>query len=337
MSSPRELATPPPPPSPASAPVTAPTWQAGRLWRVIRWVPLALLATTLVGGLAAIVFIDGFGKVVAWYLAQVAVVIAAALVAVAALVGLVLGRRRGVGSRLAWPTLICAVATLAGSIPWALGLFPIAFPVDRSDVAPSVAIRVPVDGPTIVAWGGDSMATNYHAAFPDQRWAYDLLIEPALVDSPELADYGCFGVPVHAPAAGEVVWVIDGLVDQVPGESDTANPTGNTVAIQIATTQTYLVIAHLQNGSVSVAEGDVVDEGDVVGRCGNSGNTSEPHVHIHHQRQRPDASSLGFAEGLPLSFRDNSGPSFPLGGLEKRDGRVVATGDEIEHQQIAPS
>lgn len=293
--------------------------------------PLAGLLVTLVVGIAAVLFLSGFGKVVAWFLTQVAFIAVPVVVAIAAAVRLVVARRRRVRSRLGWPTLICAVATLAASVPWALGFLPIPYPNDRSDATPSVAIRVPVDGPAVVAWGGDSLSLNYHAAFPSQRWAYDLIIEPGFSKSSELSDYGCFGATVFAPIAGEVVWVVDGLIDQKPGQADARNPTGNTVAIEIAATETYLVIAHLQNGSVTVAEGDLVDEGQAIGRCGNSGRSSEPHVHLHHQRQPPDPGALGFAEGLPLSFRDNTGPSFPSGGLAKRDGQVITTGDKIEH------
>ena len=50
-------------------------------------------------------------------------------------------------------------------------------------------------------------------------------------------------------------------------------------------------------------------EGDVIGRCGNSGHTSEPHIHIHHQRQKPAASGpVNFAEGLPLFFAITTDP-----------------------------
>lgn len=329
-----QVAPPPPPttssvfePAPPSAP--KPDTPPSTWWRVVRWLPLIVLIATFVLGLVAIVALDGMAKIAAWYGSQV-VFVAVSLVVLLGAFGRLLYRRRA-PSRLGWATLICGTAALIASAPWLLGRYPIAFPTDRADVKPGVEIRVPMDGPVLVGWGGDSVRTNYHAAVPDQRWAYDLLIEPALVDSDELSDYGCFGAPIVAPIAGEVVWVVDGLIDQVPGEMDGRNATGNTVAIEIADTGTYLVIAHFQQDSVSVAEGDFVEEGQMIGRCGNSGNTSEPHVHIHHQRQLPSLASLGFAEGLPLSFRDNSGPSLPLGGLAERDGKVVATGDEIEH------
>ena len=64
---------------------------------------------------------------------------------------------------------------------------------------------------------------------------------------------------------------------------------------------------------------------------GNSGNTSGPHIHIHHQRQDPSVFPAGFAEGLPLFFRDHDGPPMPIGGLKKINGRPVWSGQRIRH------
>jgi hypothetical protein len=58
---------------------------------------------------------------------------------------------------------------------------------------------------------------------------------------------------------------------------------------------------------------------------GNSGSTSEPHIHIHHQRQDPSQTLL-FAEGLPLYFRDIDGPAMPTGGIGIENGREVPIG-----------
>jgi hypothetical protein len=183
-----------------------------------------------------------------------------------------------------------------------------------------------------VAWGGDGIETNYHAAVPDQRWAYDLLVEPYLVGSAKLEDYGCYGVPVVAPASGRVVNAHDGEPDEVPGISsnNVTAPTGNHVAIQLDT-GTYLVIAHLRQGSVRVKTGDSVEEGQTIGQCGNSGNTSEPHIHIHHQRQDPAVFPTNFAEGLPLYFRDHDGPSMPVGGIKIEGETITAVGDVVQH------
>jgi len=59
------------------------------------------------------------------------------------------------------------------------------------------------------------------------------------------------------------------------------------------------LLAHLRRGSLQVAPGDAVASGDVVGRCGNSGNSTQPHVHV----QVTDSVDWASAQGLPMLFR----------------------------------
>lgn len=62
----------------------------------------------------------------------------------------------------------------------------------------------------------------------------------------------------------------------------------------------FALVAHLQRGSVTVREGDRVRAGQRVGACGNSGNSSEPHVHA----QLMDRRSAWTGQGVPLAFAD---------------------------------
>ena len=80
--------------------------------------------------------------------------------------------------------------------------------------------------------------------------------------------------------------------------------------------QSFLTVIHTLE-SVAVKEGDRVEEGDLLGKCGNSGHTSEPHLHIHHQRQRPNLHVIGLAEGLPLYFRKPDGKSWMPEGQQE--------------------
>lgn len=82
---------------------------------------------------------------------------------------------------------------------------------------------------------------------------------------------------------------------------------GNHVLIEYG--GAVVALCHLQRGSVEVQPGTRVRTGDPVGRCGNSGNSTEPHVHV----QAIDRREVDRAEGVPLSFR---------GGLP-RNGEVV--------------
>ena len=71
----------------------------------------------------------------------------------------------------------------------------------------------------------------------------------------------------------------------------------------------------MKQGSIKVKAGDRVEVGDFLGQVGNSGTSSEPHLHIHHQRQNP-METLTFAEGLPLYFKDINAAAMPLKGTE---------------------
>jgi len=292
------------------------------------YIPLALIVLTIFI-LVIMLLLGGMVKVIAWNLS-------ALFLSVVAINGLVFTIWRWiVQKRLDMPGKLTGAAVLLAFSPLLMVFYPVAYPASLIDTRPSVTVRLPADVPLQVIWGGDTLAVNQHVMVPDQRWAYDLLVEPYLTGSPELTDYGCYGVPVVAPAAGEVIAAHDGEPDMVPGESSNnyQAPEGNHVAIRLDETGTYLVIAHLKPGSVTVSVGQRVTEGQVFGQCGNSGNTSEPHIHIHHQRQDPTVYPINFAEGLPLYFRDLDGPAMPQGGYVIVDGAVVTTGDMVVHRK----
>jgi murein DD-endopeptidase MepM/ murein hydrolase activator NlpD len=71
----------------------------------------------------------------------------------------------------------------------------------------------------------------------------------------------------------------DGLADLTPPQRDRENVRGNHVVITCG--EVDVEIAHLRNGSVAVRAGDAVSSGQRIGAVGNSGNTTEPHLHIH--------------------------------------------------------
>ena len=235
-------------------------------------------------------------------------------------------------SRPMWATLVLAPVALWPGL-WGFGLLTFTFPYSLESSGPSATVRLPSNERLRVLWGGDRVATNYHAAAPDQRWAYDLTVEPAVHGSENLGDYGCYGTPVVAPVSGRVHHAADGTPDHPPGQpsNDLENPTGNTVVLRLES-GTYLIIAHLKAGSVRVEMGGEVKEGDPIGACGNSGNTSEPHIHIHHQRQDPRVFPLNLAEGLPLYFRNHGGPAMPEGGFDRDPaGNILLAGAVVQH------
>lgn len=293
---------------------------------VLRWTPAVLLLVAIVV-CWGVVFQRGRTGLIGWYLVQMLVPLLGLGVVVGVSIYALIKRRRSLPIGL---TLLLALVAL-WPLGWLFGVGQIAYPAAIMTTTPPATVRLPADVPLRVGWGGDDLATNYHAAYPDQRWAYDLLVEPGFVGSAQLDDYGCWGIPVVAPAAGEVVIAQDGHPDEVPGQlsNNFMAPTGNHVVIKLPT-DTYLVVAHLQRESVAVAVGDQLAEGQLIGRCGNSGNTSEPHIHLHHQRQHPDLGG-GLVEGLPLYFRDHSGVPMPQGGFQVVNGRAVPNGAVVQH------
>lgn len=93
------------------------------------------------------------------------------------------------------------------------------------------------------------------------------------------AAYAIFGARLHAPCDGTVVAAEGDMPDFRVPEQDTVNRLGNHVILRCDGAD--IVLAHMQQGSVSVAPGDVVTTGDLLGRVGNSGASTEPHLHIH--------------------------------------------------------
>ena len=240
----------------------------------------------------------------------------------------------GVRRRMNAPISATAALSLLASWPlgWMFGIAPLAYPASLGSTEPAATVRLPSDLPLRVLWGGDQVRTNYHAVYPSQRWAYDLGVDPTLVGSDQLGDFGCWGTPVLAPANARVQVAHDGELDVAPGQlTNEQAPLGNVVSLELPS-KTYLVIGHLQSGSVAVRAGDDVSEGQLVGRCGNSGHTSEPHIHVHHQREPLNTAYSAVAQGLPLFFRDHDGPPMPEGGLELVNDRPVARGIVVRHQ-----
>jgi hypothetical protein len=295
------------------------------LWLFLRWTPSALAVSLLT--LWTLVMMGGIARAIGWLL-LLFFAPAAGLILLLAVAGYALVRRR-----FTRPIAIAMVLSLLVIVPgmWPQGILAVPYPASLED-QPQLRVRVPTDEKMRVYWGGAELEHNYHALYPDQRWAYDLVIEPAGVGSSNLEDYGCWNRPVLAPISGVVSSIHDGEPDETPGKiAETSNYAGNHVVLKSEKTGTYLLIAHLARGSVAVKAGARVEEGDPIGRCGNSGRTSEPHVHLHHQKQEIGPFPLGLAEGLPLFFRDSSGPAMPKGGVDKRDDRIILLGDVIEH------
>lgn len=165
-------------------------------------------------------------------------------------------------------------------------------------------LSLPFSGSWTVFWGGDTKEQNYHVETEAQKGAFDLIVVGASgksykTDGRTNTDYYAFGQPLTAPCDGEVVLVVDGIKDNTPGEMNPLYAPGNSVIIKTAANE-YLFFGHFQQHTIAVRQGQKVATGQLLGRCGNSGNSSEPHLHFHLQ----DAEDMNKATGIKCHFRE---------------------------------
>ena len=160
----------------------------------------------------------------------------------------------------------------------------------------STKMILPFKEEWFVFWGGTNAAQNYHVAEISQQYAYDILmVEDGMSyqgDPKRNKSYFVFGKDVIAPCDARVVRVIDGVKDNIPGELNPAQLTGNTVVLETDAKE-FILLAHLKEGSITVQEGQDVRQGAVLGQCGNSGNSSEPHLHLSLQNHVDMEKSTG--------------------------------------------
>ncbi len=146
---------------------------------------------------------------------------------------------------------------------------------------------LPFEGEWFVFWGGDTKEENYHVESNAQKGAFDFLIKDQEGKSFKNEgkineDYYAFGKRIISPSEGEVVLVVDGVKDNIPGKLNPIYLPGNSVIIKTDNNE-FLFFAHFIKDSIVVSEGQAVKQGDLLGLCGNSGNSSEPHLHFHVQ------------------------------------------------------
>jgi hypothetical protein len=178
-----------------------------------------------------------------------------------------------------------------------------------------------------VSWGGRDAIRNYHVVASDQRFATDFLFVRggawAKAGGVRNEDHYCWNQPLFAPAAGRVVSALANVPDNPrPGQKlPGVTPPGNHVVIDHGKGE-HSLIAHFRQGTLRVRAGQKVAAGQLLGLCGNSGNSSQPHVHYHLQ------TGKRFGEGLGL-------PAF-FNGYEA-DGVRVTRGEPQRGEVVVPA
>lgn len=155
---------------------------------------------------------------------------------------------------------------------------------------------------------------NHHYDNRSQKYAFDFIQTDDSgrfyrTDGRTNDDYYSFGATIIAPAGGLVIEAVDGVRDNLPGEINPYAVIGNYVLLQHAAAE-YSLLGHLRLGSLEVKAGDTVAVRQKLGECGNSGNSSDPHLHYQLQdravfaRLNKQYEKLDVAEGLKVCFSD---------------------------------
>lgn len=182
----------------------------------------------------------------------------------------------------------------------------------------AVDLSFPLEtGDYLIVSGGNSTNINSHLMTLDeseprfsnwrgQSYALDIVrVNKLGLRSTEImpadpADYLIYGQEVVAPCGGEIMRAVNNIEDnQVPVMNRDAM-SGNYVLIRCEDVE--VILAHMVTGSVAVEEGQQVSIGQLIGLAGNSGNSGEPHLHIHVQALGAPANTF---DANPLAFSIN--------------------------------
>jgi hypothetical protein len=172
-------------------------------------------------------------------------------------------------------------------------------------------------GRYLVANGGGGPSVNAHATLLDQTiaqhrpyWGTSHGVDLVALDRwgfradgilpADPARYIIFGRAVIAPCAGEIVAAVDALPDMLVPQVDRDHLAGNHVILRCSGVD--ILLGHFRQGTVRVRVGQRLNVGDAIAEVGNSGNTSEPHLHIN--AQVPGTADAPLA-GAPIPIRIN--------------------------------
>ncbi len=155
------------------------------------------------------------------------------------------------------------------------------------------------------------------------RYCYDFLVtdeagKSCRADGALPQDYYCYRMSVLSPVRGRVVKIINHLPDNAIGNIDGGNSWGNMVILHDPR-DFYVEVSHFAPQSIRVKVGDWVERGAVLGLCGNSGYSPQPHIHL--QVQADDG--IGSAT-LPFSFASYRDPD------RYHANDLPAEGDRVE-------
>lgn len=202
---------------------------------------------------------------------------------------------------------------------------------DKDNYVPKVKYSLPFEGEWVVVNGGVTKDSSHSWEINSQRYAYDFIHlddegKSYHGDESRLSSYYCYGSEVLEPADGVVVELRNNCKDSKILGNGNIDPfvrdiRGNYVLIR-HTDDEFSCLAHLAPESISVGVGQKVKRKEPIALCGNSGNTSEPHVHFQVQ----NGKSFYHAAGLPIRFQDIEAVLQPK--YDTYDSRPIPTPSE---------
>ena len=166
-------------------------------------------------------------------------------------------------------------------------------------------------GKFCIVHGGNSKHTNHHHYVSAQKYALDIVKIANLgwrstkLFPERVEDFHIFGAKIYSPCNGFVLETHDSYNDLPPMDMDPKHPAGNYVVIEMDNSDAVVLLAHLKKDSIRVSPGERVATNTVIGMVGNSGNTSEPHLHIHAVSKK-SKDFLFDGEAIPMSFNQRS-------------------------------
>ena len=189
-----------------------------------------------------------------------------------------------------------------------------------------IEVYPPFRGKWAVIQGGATPLLNHHYPIPQQRGALDLMrIQEGMVMPEEAltnSDHFSWEQTLYAPNSGVIVKVVSEFKDVEGFSLDMNNPAGNYVVLQLDSGH-YAMIGHLKQNSILVKEGERVKCGQELASVGNTGNTTQPHIHFQIQSH--------------IDFMDSESTALPIlfSGVEHtRSGNVLSTKQQIRRTDV---
>lgn len=183
-----------------------------------------------------------------------------------------------------------------------------------------IRYTLPFEGEWTIVNGCFTKDFSHSWDIPTQRYAYDFIImdesgQSYRGEAKNAKSYYCYDKAILSPADGIVVELLNKSDDSlIIGNGKSFNRAkhiaGNYIVIKHNENE-YSTLAHLKKNSMTVKVGDRVVRGQKIAACGNTGNSSEPHLHF----QLQDGADFYSSAGLPVRFFDiklNNQPNYNI-------------------------